>query len=327
MVGDALIHASIYKDAQKTNDSYDFRYIFEYVKSNIADYDLAFYNQETIIGGKELGYSAYPRFNTPQEFGDAMVELGFNLISLANNHTLDKGETGIIHSLNYWKTKAVLTAGSYMSDEEKNGKRIETKNEISYTLLAYTTHTNGLKVPNGKDYLVNVFSYDKVKSDVEKLRDKVDVLIVSMHWGDEYTNIPNKQQRDIANFLASLNVDIIIGHHPHVIQPIEFIGNTLVFYSLGNFVSAQIGVDRLTGMMCSLKITKRVEKEEKHINFSDINATLIYTYYKDWANFKIIPFNIISNDYLIGYRQVYDKYSKIVTSMEESITVTKLRDD
>lgn len=327
MVGDALIHASLYNDAKKGVDDYDFRHIFEYIRPVVKNHDLAFYNQETIIGGNHLELSSYPCFNTPHQFADLMVEMGFNIVSLANNHSLDKGEVGIINSNNYWQTKDVLTAGTYLSDDDKFKDNIKIKNDISYSLLSYTTNTNGLKVPSGKEYLLNIFDYDKVSSDIERIRDKVDLLIVSMHWGEEYTNTPTANQKEIAQFLSSLGVDIVIGHHPHVIQPIEYLDGTLVFYSLGNFISAQIGVDRLTGLMASLKVNKTENDGLVTINFSDLEATFLYTYYRNWANFKLIPFDQLTTDVLANYEEVYNKYNKIVTSMEDSIMVTKLNKD
>ncbi|MDD2489919.1 MAG: CapA family protein [Bacilli bacterium] len=323
MVGDALIHGSLYRDAQIGDDDYNFSYLFEYITPLIKQHDLAFYNQETIIGGSELGYSSYPRFNTPHQFGDAMVNLGFNLIALANNHSLDKGEKGIENSIKYWQQHDVLIAGTYLSLEERNMQPIKIKNNISYTLLAYTTYTNGLKAPKGKEYLVNVFNYDLVKKDIMRVRDQVDLLIVSMHWGNEYVNVPNKEQKEIAKFLAELGVDIVIGHHPHVIQPIEYIDGTLILYSLGNFVSAQKGVDRLIGMICSLIITKKHENNHITINFSDLTVKFIYTYYQNFKNFKIIPYHMVTPKILTNFEQIFEKYSKIVTSLEESVVIIK----
>ncbi len=327
MVGDALIHGSVYKDAKIGNDDYDFSHMFDYIRPIIKNYDLAFYNQESIIGGNHLGFSSYPCFNTPHQFADLMVDMGFNMVSLANNHSLDKGEAGIINSTNYWQTKDVLTAGTYLSYDDKYKDKIKVKNNISYALLSYTTTTNGLKVPAGKDYLLDTFDYNKAKADIERIRDKVDLLIVSMHWGYEYINTPANEQKEIANFLSSLGVDIVIGHHPHVIQPIEYIEGTLVIYSLGNFISAQEGVDRLTGLMVSLKINKEEDKDKTIINLSDVEATLIYTYYRNWANFKLIPFDQLTINILPNYEMIYYKYDKIITSMEDSILVTKLNKD
>ncbi|MFA5602562.1 MAG: CapA family protein, partial [Bacilli bacterium] len=295
MVGDALIHESVYKDAYIGNDVYDFSKMFKYIKPIVSEYDLAFYNQEAIIGGRELRISGYPLFNAPYEIGDEMIDMGFNLVSLANNHTLDKREQGIINSLNYWEEKNVMVAGCSLSEEDRIKDNIQTKNNISYTLLAYTMRTNGLKIPTGKDYLVNVYNKEKVKQDIERVRDKVDVLMVSMHWGSEYTNTPTSEENEVANYLASLGVDIIIGHHPHVVQPIDFIDDTLVIYSLGNFISAQIGINRLTGLMVSLDIKKIVDKYETTISYKNIEGTLIYTYYSKWRNFKVIPYSELTN--------------------------------
>ncbi|MGI6329486.1 MAG: CapA family protein [Bacilli bacterium] len=320
MVGDALIHGSLYKEAKRINDQYDFAYIFEHFKDYFHQYDLAFYNQESIIGGKELGFSAYPRFNTPKEFADLMVEMGFNLVSLANNHSFDKGEKGLLNSNKYWKDQPVLAAGTYSSVEERGMPRVKMMNNISYSLLSYTVPTNGLSAPKGKEYLVNVFNYDLVAKDIEKVRDKVDLLIVSMHWGVEYVNYPNLEQKKIAEFLASKGVDIVIGHHPHVLQPIEIIDGTLIFYSLGNFVSAQNTNDRLTGMIASLNI----KKENNRLNFSDLEVRLIYTYHRNFKNFKLYPYEKLNYQLFFDYENFYLKYKNILTSLNNEVFVFSL---
>lgn len=326
MVGDVLIHGSLYQDAIVELGKYDFRYIFKDVEPLLNNYDLKFYNQESIIGGKELGLSSYPRFNSPEEIGDAMVELGFNLVSLANNHTLDKGETGVVNSLNYWKQHDVMTAGSYLSEEHRVKNNIKVMNDISYTLLSYTAMTNGIPVPKGKEYLVNVYEEEKVKEDVKRVRDEVDLLIVSMHWGNEYSNTESDSQREKAEYLASLGVDIIIGHHPHVIQPIEKIDDTLVFYSLGNFLSAQNTVDRLTGLIASLEIIVEKKDDETKLSFGTVNTDLVYTYYESFRNFRLIPFSMLTTTELRNYKQVYDKYYDIIKKYDDSIIVTELGD-
>jgi len=257
MVGDNLIHSSVYNDASKNAgyDGYDFKPMYTYIKDIVKKYDLAYYNQETILGGSELGLSDYPTFNSPYEVGDAMIDAGFNLVSLATNHTLDSGVKAIENSCKYWNSHAeeVLSAGSYCSEEERNEIKIKEKNNITYTMLSYTYGTNGIAIPSGKEYLVNVWPMDynadygvgfegyktQVKKDVEAVRNKVDLLIVAMHWGVEYTHIPTSYQKEAAEYLASLGVDIIIGAHPHVVQPVTWIDDTLVIYSLGNFISAQ----------------------------------------------------------------------------------------
>jgi poly-gamma-glutamate synthesis protein (capsule biosynthesis protein) len=321
MAGDALIHGAVYHDANIGNDQYDFKPMFEEIKPFVQNYDLAFYNQETIIGGKELGLSTYPRFNSPKEIGDALLDAGFNMVSLANNHTLDRGEQAILNSLNYWRDKKIVFAGSYSSFEERNKIQVYEKNKIRYALLSYTTSTNGLKAPTGKEYLVNVYSDEIVKEDIERIKNNTDLIVVSMHWGVEYTHTPTAEQKRIANHLASLGVDIVIGHHPHVIQPIEFINDTLVIYSLGNFISAQEGLPKLIGMMVSLNIVKTVDNNKTNIKIEDVKGDLIYTYHQNFKKFKVIPFSKLNNDLLNNYEQIKNEYSAIINNYDKTISV------
>lgn len=204
MAGDNLINDKLYNAAKKDDGSYDFKSMYSYIKDIVKNYDLAYYNQETILGGSEIGVSSYPAFNSPYEVGDATIDTGFNLVSLATNHTLDRGEKAIINSLNYWNNKSnVLTSGSYLSNNDRNKVNIKEVNNITYTMLNYTYGTNGIKVPEGKEYLVNIWpctgnnpdndtKYQEykevVKKDILRVRDKVDLLIVAMHFGVEYTH-------------------------------------------------------------------------------------------------------------------------------------------
>ncbi len=334
MVGDVLIHSALYQDA-KVGNGYDFKPMVENTKELISKHDLAFYNQETILGGSELGVSSYPRFNSPYEVGDAMIDMGFNMVSLANNHSFDRGEAAILNSLDYWDTKKdVLTAGTYRSEEERVKEVILKKDNLTYAMLAYTTLTNGLNTPSGKEYLVNVYDYNKVKADINRLRSKVDVLLVSMHWGVEYTHEPTSEQITIANELSKLDVDIIIGHHPHVIQPITFIDNTLVIYSLGNFLSGQVGEEKEIGVMVSVDINKKeVNGVVNEITLSNIGTELIYTkadciYSEKYSNYvcnnyKLYPFYKLNDSILPNHLKIRDKYNDILTNMNKDIDIDK----
>ena len=326
MVGDALIHGIVYETAHKyaNYNGYDFKPMLKYTKELIKDYDLKYYNQETILGGVELGLSTYPQFNSPYEVGDAFIDAGFNLVSLATNHTIDKYEKGVLNSRAYWNSKKdkILAAGSYSSFDERDEVIIKESNGIKYGFLSYTTYTNGLVVPTGKEYLVNVYDEDLIKEEIERYRDKVDLLIVAMHWGTEYVTYPTEEQKNIAKYLSSLGVDIIIGCHPHVIEPIEFVGDTLVFYSLGNFVSSQVGVERLTGLMGSVDITKTEYHGKTTIDFSNIMGTLLFT---DRNNGYIVyPYHLLNDNILNGYKTYYEKYSKVVKAYSDKVTVRGL---
>ncbi len=320
MVGDALIHSSIYEDARQNDGSYNFRSMLELIKPIAFKYDLNYYNQETILGGEALGYSNYPRFNSPQEVGDAFIDAGFNLVSLATNHTMDKGEAGVINSVNYWNSKEnVVYSGQWLSHEERNSPKVYQVNGISYAFLSYTTWTNGLETPFGKEYLNNVYSDSKAKADIDAVRDLVDVIIVAMHWGTEYYHGVSKQQTNIANYLSSLGVNLIIGSHPHVVEPVEYIndGKTFVIYSLGNFISDQVGIERLTGLMVEVTLKKVIDVDDSvTITIEEPKAELIYTksYYGYNRNFKVYPYSQLDNTLLPNYMSYYDNFKNIVSS-------------
>ena len=354
-VGDNLIHSSLYKDANRhanggslklSNNKFDFTPMYKYIKDIVSNYDIGYINQETILGGSGLGLSDYPTFNSPFEVGDAVIDAGFNLVSLATNHTVDRGKKAVQKSCEYWNSKeGVLTAGSYCSLEERNEIKIAEVNNITYTMLNYTYGTNGMPVSD--DYLVNVWPTDssikpennkkyqaykeQVKTDIENVRDKVDVLIVAMHWGTEYTHTPTSYEVDMANYLASLDVDIIIGTHPHVIQPVTWIDDTLVIYSLGNFISAQYqnkstctNYKCTVGLMTSLKIEKTVKGDEVTINISSVENELIYNYYNQstWRGFVVIPFsNPDISKYLSNYKKVYETYKAVVQKLDNTMYV------
>ena len=318
-VGDCLIHRFVYTDAYNGDGTYFFDKMFTEVEPLIKNHDLAYYNQESNIGGKKLGLSAYPRFNSPEEIGDTMVNLGFNLVSLANNHTMDKGEEGVINSVEYWKTKpGVYYTGEALSweDRESNIKILE-KNGIKYAFFSYTTVTNGLLPPSGKEYLTNIYEKSKVEKDIKKVKDKVDLIIVAMHWGEEYTVNPSSNQKQVAKELSDMGVNLVIGNHAHSIQPVEMINDTLVFYALGNFISAQDTPDKQTGAL----ITLNIKKENNKITFNDIKANLIYTYFSGSRNFKVYPYINLNNSLLKNSETYYNKYKSVLTKFWDGVKV------
>lgn len=320
MVGDCLIHRFVYTDAKNTDGTYNFDKMFTEVSDLIDGHDLAYYNQESNIGGKALGLSAYPRFNSPEEIGDTMVNLGFNLVSLANNHTMDKGEQGVINSVNFWKTKpGVYYTGEALSEEDRESNiRIEEKNGIKYAFFSYTTVTNGLLPPSGKEYLTNIYSKEKAQKDISTVKDKVDLIIVSMHWGEEYTTNPSSNQKQVAKELSEMGVNLVIGNHAHSIQPVEMVNDTLVFYALGNFISAQDTKDKQTGVLVTLNIKKDASGK---ITFNDIKADLIYTYFKGGRDFKVYPYTKLNNGLLNNYETYYNKYKSVLTRYSDIVEV------
>lgn len=330
MVGDALIHWGVYNDAKQSDGSYNFKPQLEYIKPISSKYDLAYYNQETILGGAALGYSSYPRFNSPQEVGDAFIDAGFNMVSLATNHTMDKGEAGVLNSVEYWKNHPeVAASGQWASDAERSEgvSKIYEKNNIKYAFISYTIWTNGLETPTGKEYLNNVYSPEKAKSDIELVRDKVDFVIVAMHWGTEYSLKTDYKQAEIASYLSDLGVDLIIGAHPHVVQTVEYINNnrTFVIYSLGNFISDQLNVENYVGLAMEVTLKKHVDIDDKVSNsIIEPKAQLLYTVTDQSRgysrNFRVIPFPKLEESQLKNHNAIYEKYKAIVNESYPNLT-------
>lgn len=316
MVGDSLIHGAVYYDANLTAgggyQEYTFDHMFTYMPEMLANYDLRYVNQESIIGGKNLGIQHYPLFNSPDEIGDALVNAGFNMVSLANNHSLDQGTTGLLYSVEYWKNKGVINAGMYATEEDRDNIKIYEQNDIKFAFLSYTTVTNGLYP--AEPYYLNIYSEELVKRDVDEARRKgAEVVIVAMHWGEEYTNEPVYEERQIAEYLSSIGVNLIIGAHPHVIQPIAYVGDTLVIYSLGNFISAQhpLGINMIIGLFVGVDIVV----DDGKVSFENLNYELLYTYCTPgYRNFSVIPFSKLDDDHLPNHDAINEEWLAIVKS-------------
>lgn len=310
-VGDVLIHSAVYEDAQ-TGNSYNFKPMFELIQPYIEQADIAIANSETIIGGSEIGLSTYPCFNSPYELGDDLKATGFDVVSMANNHTLDRGEKAIQNAIAYWNKIDVLQTGSSRTLAEDNQVRLLTKNNIIFSFLSYTYGTNGIPIPDGKDYLVNLIDKKQIKKDVQAAKKVSDVVAVSMHFGNEYQKMPSDAQLSLAQYLADLGVNIVFGAHPHVLQPVDWIidkdGNrTYVIYSAGNFISAQDQIDRLIGGAFGIDVKKVEYLGETWIELENPTFLPIYTYYNRFRNFKLYPLESVPQSLLNNQARLYEE--------------------
>ena len=339
--GDGLAHSTVYNAAyNSTTKSYDFKDMLSYTKDKLKNYDIKYYNQETIFDDEE-NYSGYPMFNTPSDFGKSMINSGFNVVSLATNHSMDRGADSAKRSVNWWKSqKNVLTNGMATSEDERTNYQIMEVNGITYTMLSYTYGTNGLgnEAISKEPYLVNIYDEELVMNDIKSVRDKVDVLIVAMHWGSEYMQVASELQKEQAKFLADNDVDIILGTHSHCIQPWEWIDDTVVFYSFGNFISNQMGADQalvrkvgVVGMFATLDITKVVDTKNNTttITIDNIGADLNYSYRfnnpaKGKYDYLVIPFSKMETKYLSNYQEVYNEFSNVLKTYDDSINIEPL---
>ena len=345
IAGDYIIYDSTYNYANSLagGSGYDFKPMVRNLRSITSECDLNYYNQETILGGTEVGIASYPCFCSPQEAGDAMVDLGYNLVSTATNHTFDAGEEGILASYKYWqKQDGVFMTGSFDSKKSRDEVHVLECNGVTYSMLSYTYGLNGFQLPEGKEYLVNVWpcnftspkedeeyqAYKKqVKEDIDAVRGKVDFLIVCMHAGVEYSPTETDYQDDMASFLAESGANLVIGTHPHVIEPAEYIGDTLVYYSMGNLFCAQMQDDyynKVTSILATLTVKKTTENGETKISFEDLNNRMMYCYYDQatWTDYLIVPFSSPEiKHFLPEYKDVYDHYKEIFLQKDKTLPV------
>jgi len=282
-VGDNLYHEIMIRSGEDGEYEPSYREIKALVKAS----DIAFINQETLLAGETYGFSGYPQFNTPQKVGIAIAATGFNVVNHASNHIMDKGKDAVFATMDFWDTiPDVKILGIHRSEEERNLPVLVEKNDITIGFLSYTYGTNAIPLPKDSPYLVSLINTEIMAKEIDALRPLCEFLIVSMHWGEEYSYEYNKQQKNLAAFLAEHLVDLVIGHHPHVIQPIEYIERPdgklmLCYYSLGNLISAQTQTRTMLGAMAYIKLRKTLEPNgEAAIEFFDVGAIPLVTHFE-----------------------------------------------
>jgi poly-gamma-glutamate capsule biosynthesis protein CapA/YwtB (metallophosphatase superfamily) len=317
-IGDILIHDWVYEDAQSPS-GYDFKPIFKHVKGKLQKPDLLLANQETVLGGVEMGLSSYPTFNSPQEVGDALMDAGVDIVSTANNHSLDKGEKGILRSIEYYEKVGLPYVGFFKDKQDQEKLRILHKNGVKLAFLSYSYGTNGIPVPKGKDFLVNLIDQDKMKTEIHKAKDVADVVVMSIHWGNEYQRIPTEQQQLLGQFLVDEGVDIIFGHHPHVLQPMQMVKtkdqrNAFIVYSLGNFISGQMRDYKDIGGLATIKITKKVSPKGTDIELSNPEFSPTYVSNKHLTQYRVVP---LQEAKAYGLKDADKQYKEIINHMTQ----------
>ncbi len=297
--GDDLIHGSIYKQAKQHagGTGYDFAPVYAHVADQIKSADIAVINQETVLAGRALPVSDYPLFNSPTEVGDALVDVGFDVINHANNHILDKGEKGIKATLDYWDTKPVKVTGAYRNDEDLQNIRIIEKKGIKTAYLGFTEMTNGLYLPKGSPYrIVYTGETDEIQQLIEKAKSMADVVVVSVHWGTENTYTLTDKQKTLAQQMVDWGADIIFGNHPHVVQQLTVLTRASdgakcpVAFALGNFVSAQqSGKNMVSGL---LTVAETKSGKTGKTSYTSMKFTPIVTHYgSKYSGITIYPFS------------------------------------
>ena len=287
MVGDILLHDPVEAAALQEDGSYNYEAIFTHMTEDIQAADLAIVNQEVIISGEELGISGYPAFNAAFSAGDALVNAGFDVVCHGTNHALDKGRKGLLNCINFWKESypEITVLGIHDSQESQDDIFIYQQGDFRIAILNYTYGTNGIPLPEGMPYAVDLLEEAKVLEDIRKAEELADFTIVCPHWGTEYQLKQAASQEKWAKLFAANGVDLVLGTHPHVIQPIEWVVDEesghemLVYYSLGNFVNwtGESGngiANRMVGGMA--QVTLEIKDEEVCISYYGVEPVVAH---------------------------------------------------
>ena len=306
MVGDMLMHMPVNRSGIKADGDIDFSHLFTYTEKYIKNADIAIVNQEVMLGGTELGISGYPMFNTYYEVGDALVEAGFDVVLHATNHTMDRGKEGLLNCISYWEENhpSIRYLGIQDTPQEQEDIFIAEQNGIKIAILNYTYGLNGLPMPDDMPYAVNLMEKEKMAKDIAKAKELADFVVVCPHWGTEYVLKASSYQKEYAHFFLENGVDLVIGAHPHVIEPVEMLsdekGNEmLVYYSLGNYVNStssevkDIG-KRMLGAIAEIEI---IRDDNGDVIIADYKAHPIVTYVSsNKKNISVFPMNMFNDE-------------------------------
>lgn len=291
--GDILMHNTQIWSGQQPDGTYHFDF-FGPVKELLQEGDYTSTNLEAAMAGPATGYTGYPSFNSPDAIADTLKDAGFDLVVTANNHILDRGYKGALRTLDVLNQAGLDTVGAYKSQLDADQFLIKSINGINIGYLAYTYGTNGIPIPEKHPYLVNLMNTEKILSDIKALRAQVDVLILVAHWGVEYRHEPTSEQKELARQFLNAGVDIILGSHPHVIEPMEIVNidgkDKLVIYSMGNFVGHQRGPERNSGVILKFKVVKNLDSKESYLDEVTYTPTYSHSYQENGKlMFRVVP--------------------------------------
>lgn len=290
VVGDLMCHAPQFQAARKDSVTYDFSPFFLPVESYLKSADITMGNLETVTAGPEEKFTGYPQFNTPVEYLDALQQAGFDVLTTANNHSLDRRFKGVERTIEALDKRGLMHTGTFRTEEERERILVVEKNHIRLAVLAYTFGTNGIPFPEGKKYCVNLIDTSLMARDVQRAKEEgCDHIAVSIHWGDEYQRFPNQFQLTIADFLRRKGVHLILGSHPHVLQPMEISADPdssfFAVYSLGNFISGQRKQYTESGVIVHIRLVKHRETGRTRIDA----VQYVPTYVSTQQGYRVLP--------------------------------------
>lgn len=292
-IGDIMCHNTQYIDAYNDETGeYDFSYVFDDISLYTKTADICVGNLETTFAGEDVGYSSYPTFNTPDSLAYELKDIGVDVLSTAGNHALDKGFNGLSRTIDVLNDADISHLGTYKSKEEQDKTLIKYVKGIKIAFVNFTYGTNGIPIPSDKPYCVNLIDKNLMKEQIDRAKEEEpNIIIACMHWGTEYKTTPSSTQEQLADFLFKNGVDIILGTHPHVLEPMEKRTVTLddgstkdgfVIYSLGNFIADQNAEYTRDSIILNIDITKHTDGK---ITIDNYEYVPIYMY-KDTSKKK-----------------------------------------
>lgn len=331
-VGDIMYHSPQVRAAYLGEGKYDFRPTFRYVKEYIEQADISLANYETVTAGKDIAYSGFPRFNSPKETIFALADTGFDIISTANNHSLDQGKKGILTTLDNMEEYGLKAIGTNRTNEENI--LIQDVKGIKIGFLSYTYGLNGLDSLLTKEelsYMINLIDEERMEKDIKRTKELgADLTVLFLHWGHEYHNLPSNYQIELGEKIIGWGGNIILGSHPHVIQKSEMIDNqegNFIIYSMGNFLSNQ-SLETMgnsfteDGVMVKINIEKNFTKDEITIKEVEYIPTWVYKYKSEGRfNYEILPIEAIMDKELDLEltQQVFNRIEKSFNSTLDTL--------
>ena len=329
-LGDTLCHNTQYWDAYNSETKeYDFSYVYEDIKYYTKVADITVGSLETTFAGEDKGYSNYPTFNSPDSLATALKKIGVDVISLAGNHALDYGYSGICRTIDVLDSADISHLGTYKTVEDQEKLLIKNVKGVKIAFINYTYGTNGISVPSGKEFCVNLIDKNLIKKQIDQAKSEgADMIVACMHWGTEYKTSANSEQKELADYLFKNGVDIILGNHPHLLEPMEKKTITLddgttkdvfVVYALGNFTADQKDEITRDSAILNLNITKNVDGK---ISINKVDYVPIYMYKN--LNAKSHKFKILDIEKSIAKYEAGDTssispavYNNLKTQLEK----------
>ena len=326
-IGDIMCHNTQYNDAYNSQtDTYDFSYVFDDISLYTKTADICVGNLETTFSGEEVGYSSYPTFNTPDSLAYELKDIGLDVLSTAGNHALDKGFDGLSRTIDILNDADIAHLGTYKTEEDQNKTLIKYVKGIKIAFVNYTYGTNGITIPSDKQFCINLIDEELMKKQIDSAKgENPDIIIACMHWGNEYKTTQNSTQEELADFLFQNGVDIILGTHPHVLEPMEKRTVTLedgttkdgfVIYSLGNFIADQNADYTKDSIILNLDITKHIDGSITIDNYDYIPIYMYKDTSKSVQKMKLLDIN----------KTIYNYENYIDTSINETL-YNQLKDE